>query len=187
MKVEKRKILKSYDFHGLGFKVTIHNLRMIYVMGMWALDLRFNAFEDLMAANVALKRGRLTGNEARFLRQYSSLTREELAQYLGVTRQSVAGWEGRRDAVTRMALSSERVIRLRVVRSMKLPAGLFGAAYDFLMGSLEEDGKQQPYVMDANALGTPVRERVKALLEAPRPGAKTRKRAAAVAKFAPLR
>jgi DNA-binding transcriptional regulator YiaG len=119
-------------YNGLGFPVVLHGFRTIEMCGEMVPDINYNQLENVMALAVALKKGRLTGNEVKFLRLHLRMNMEKFAELFENTRQAVAKWERAGDAATKMAWPAEKDLRLHVLAKMKVSAPTFRKAFDAL-------------------------------------------------------
>ena len=125
----QRKTQKSYTYDGLGFPVILLNAAMVKVRGAWVPDVDLNAIRDSVFKVMAAKPVRLTGNEIRFVRHHVRMTLEEFARRLDVTHQAVMKWEKCGDDATNMAWSTEKDMRLFVLRKSKAKPKEFMDAY----------------------------------------------------------
>lgn len=96
---------------------------------------RIEELHRLLAAEVALKRARLSPGEIRFLRSYLGLSGADFARRMGVSPVTVSRWE-RKDAPMRMDVPVERLLRLMVL--MEKPVDTYPAE------RLEETALEEP-------------------------------------------
>lgn len=116
----KEKILDEYVYEGLGFPVTLLNVPMVEAMGAWAPNIDYNKLQKIMFLLLAHKPVPLTGNEMRFVRQYSEMSMEIFGRIFGVSHAAVSKWEKRGDEITNADINTERLIRLFILEGLKV-------------------------------------------------------------------
>lgn len=113
-----KKVQKTYVDTGLGFPVTLRNVPMVKVRGEWVADINYNSYMRAVLLELPGKKGALTGSEVRFVRQYLKLTLEKFAFRFNVSHAAVLKWEKAGNKATRMGWSTEKDLRLFVLRSV---------------------------------------------------------------------
>lgn len=106
---------------------------------------------DIIAEQIILKAGRLTGKEIRFLRKTLLLNISEFATLLGVDRVSLSRWEN--DQV-RPTTSNDRLIRLTYTTCKKIADSTREKLIERLRDrSFEEIEAAEPYFVSASSVG----------------------------------
>ena len=136
----KEKILNEYVYDGLGFPITLLHVPMVEVMGVWAPKIDYNKLQKIMFLLLAHKPIPLTGNEMRFVRQYSEMSMEKFGQIFGVSHAAVSKWEKRGNELTNADINTERLIRLFILEELNVNNRAFrnGFREVFLEQSLGE-------------------------------------------------
>jgi transcriptional regulator with XRE-family HTH domain len=135
--MKPRKTARRQVFHGLGFPVILRDAPMVKLRGEWALDVDYRALARCAAVATALKPGRLTGAEARFIRHHLGLTLQRAAERLGVTHPAVFKWESRGASPARMGWATEKEIRLAALRAERIAPRLFLRAWEAISRRME--------------------------------------------------
>lgn len=117
----KRKVQKRFAYEGFGFPVTLLNVPMIRVRGVWTPDVDYNRLSKALLFALALKPARLTGSEIRFIRLSFSMTLQDFANRLSVTHPAVLKWEKARGSATAMSWATEKDIRLLILQRFVKP------------------------------------------------------------------
>lgn len=129
----KRKNQGMCVYLGFGFPVTLINVPMMRVRGVWTPDMDFNSVSQALLGALARKPSRLTGLEIRFIRHSLSLTLEQFARRFGVTHPAVIKWERAGNRQTAMTWATEKDIRLEALRTeSRVAAAAFMEAYQEL-------------------------------------------------------
>jgi len=119
-KSREKKVQKTYVDHGCGFPVTIFNAPMQKLRGEWLLDLDYEVYEKAVLLLLAYKKSRLTGDEVRFIRNYFSYDLKSFAKRFGdVAHSAVIKWEKKAEDFTKMSWSTEKDIRLSIIKELK--------------------------------------------------------------------
>lgn len=142
----KKKIQKIYQDYGFGFPVTLLNVPLMQVRGEWVPSVNQKELQSLVIQALVVKPARLTGNEVRFIRQFSQMTLEQFAERFDVTHPAVLKWEKTKNSTTGMAWTTEKDIRLFALNALNPRAQQFMAAYDRLVEVAEE--KVSPIKID---------------------------------------
>lgn len=111
----KQKIQKEFEYGGFGFPITLVNVPMIEVMGVWTPHINYNKLQKVLLLALAHKPGPLTGNELRFLRKYFELNMETFGKLFGVTHAAVSKWENKGDQPLNTDINTERCLRLFIM------------------------------------------------------------------------
>lgn len=118
--MKNKKIQKSYIDYGFGLPVQIINAPFKKIRGEWVLDLNFKKYERAVLLALAMKPGRLSGNEVRFIRHHFEMDLKKFGIRFGdVAHSAVIKWEKRGDDITKMGWAIEKDIRLAIVNSIR--------------------------------------------------------------------
>ena len=130
----ERKTQKEFAYEGFGFPVVLLRVPMVRVRGAWTPDVNYDQLARELLEALALKPGRLTGNEVRFIRHSLSMTLQDFAgRFGGVTHPAVIKWEQAENDPTTMNWAVEKDIRLEILRSVsKIKPREFLEAYSSL-------------------------------------------------------
>ncbi len=134
----KTKIQKKFIYHGFGFPVILQNVPMLKVRGIWTPNINYNALSKTLLRALALQPGRLTGSEVRFIRQSFELSLHPFAKRLGVAHPTVVKWENAKDEFARITWSTEKDLRLWVLRFLAVTDHDFVKGYEELRFSGSE-------------------------------------------------
>ncbi len=115
----KTKVVKKFEYYGLGFPVTLSNFPVKKYWGEEMPDLNYNTLQHVVIETLARKLVPLTGNEVRFIRQYFSMNYTEFAKRFGQSRQAIAKWESKGDDFASITPSTELHIRLAIFDLLK--------------------------------------------------------------------
>jgi hypothetical protein len=129
--MEKKKVAQFID-RGCGFPVIIENVFLIKARGRWIPHIDYNAFEKAVLYSLAQREGRLTGNQVRFIRLSLEKTLEEFALRFGVSHPAVLKWEKTGNKVTAMNWTTEKDIRLCLIKSLEASQRDFFKLYELL-------------------------------------------------------
>ena len=125
----KTKVQRKFSYHGAGYEVILHHVPMIKVGGEWILDMDLKSLERLIFEELPHHPSRLTGNQVRFIRDYTDMTLKAFAERFGVSHAAVKKWENAGDGPTNMAWSTEKDIRLFVLMHGDPEASAFRQCY----------------------------------------------------------
>ena len=125
----QQKTRPKYVFKGFGFPVELRNIPMAKMGGEWVMDINYFELQEVAALALALAPNRLSGNHVRFLREHLKMSRVKFGKLLGVTQPCVTQWEQFGDKATGMNLSTEQVIRLKVLSESNLSSEEFELGY----------------------------------------------------------
>jgi DNA-binding transcriptional regulator YiaG len=128
----KKKIQKIYQDHGFGFPVTLLNVPMTEVRGEWVPMINQKELQERVLEALVLKHSRLSGNEVKFIRQFSKMTLERFAKRFDVTHPAVLKWERVKDQGTGMNWTTEKDIRLFALNILEPKAKRFVVVYEQL-------------------------------------------------------
>ena len=123
------KIQKEFIDVGFGFPVTLRNVPMIKVRGIWTPKINYNQLTDSVLIALSFKPGRLTGAEIKFIRLHFEMTLQAFAERFGVTHVAVLKWEKAKDQPTAMNWATEKDIRLFILSQQKVKATVFAKLY----------------------------------------------------------
>ena len=128
----KKKIQKTYQDHGFGFPVTLLNVPMTEVRGEWVPMINQKELQERVLEALVLKHSRLSGNEVKFIRQFSKMTLEQFAERFDVTHPAVLKWERTKNQGTGMSWTTEKDIRLFALNILEPKAKRFVVVYEQL-------------------------------------------------------
>ena len=142
----ERKIQKTFVDEGFGFKITLLNVPIVKVRGVWTPDVNYNELSKVVLLALCEKPARLTGNEVKFIRQHFEMTLQDFAKRFCVTHPGVLKWEKNKNRPTGMNWATEKDIRLFVLAKLR-PLGLAE-----LYSGLEKEApsKSEPLKVDAS-------------------------------------
>ncbi len=123
------KIKKKFAYHGAGYEVTLRDVPMIRIDGEWVLNINPNNVDRLIFNDLPHSESRLTGNQVRFIREFSDMTYVAFAERFGVSHPAVKKWENAEDQPTNMAWSTEKDIRLFVLSQSNPDGDTFQKCY----------------------------------------------------------
>jgi DNA-binding transcriptional regulator YiaG len=127
----KQKTTK-FTYYGLGFPVDLYNFPMKKYWGEEMADIDYNILKHVVISFLAKKPIPLTGNEARFIRQYFKMNYTQFAQHLGQTRQAVTKWESKENDFASITPSTELHIRLIILNLLDASNDDFRSIYNEL-------------------------------------------------------
>ena len=124
-----------YTGCGLDYVILRNGFTLKTFGGKTAISIdNIDALWDAIARAIATGKPRLEGQDVRFLRGKMRLTQDELAQACGVTRQTIIGWERRRNDP--IPETPDRLLRL--LYDAETESGLFGQSSVQSLTSLNE-------------------------------------------------
>lgn len=121
----KRKIVKEFEYDGLGFPITLLDVPMCIVRGVDTPDINYNTLQKSALYALALKDDPLTGNQVRFIRQFSEMTYSEFAQQFAVTHPTIIHWENFKDEPVKISATTDICIRLYILDLLKANNKIF--------------------------------------------------------------
>ena len=129
--MKNKKIQKSYIDYGFGLPIQIINAPLKKIRDEWVLDINFEKYERAVLLALAMKPGRLSGDEVRFIRNYFEMDLKKFGSRFGdVAHSAVIKWEKCGDDVTKMGWAIEKDIRLAIVNNIR--PKFFHQAYENL-------------------------------------------------------
>ena len=129
--MKNKKIQKSYIDYGFGLPIQIINAPFKKIRGEWVLDINFEKYERAVLLALAMKPGRLSGNEVKFVRNHFEMDLKKFGSRFGdVAHSAVIKWEKCGDDITKMGWAIEKDIRLAIVNSIR--PKFFHQAYENL-------------------------------------------------------
>lgn len=150
---------KTFVYEGLGFPVVLRDVPMICLHGAWTPNVDLDRLSQEVMKALAHKPARLSGSEVRFIRLSWKMTLEAFAARFGVTHPAVLKWEHAGGSPTNMGWSTEKDIRLEVLRRGGVKAGQFLIAYGELTSLRPDDKTMSPIEVGAMLLSTGSRSR----------------------------
>jgi len=133
-------LVEEYWDHGIGFPVMIRNVEVAKVGGHEVPLIDYRRLEQILIEHLPGKRGRLTGNELRFIRLHLGKTLAEFGKLFDVTHAGVKRWETRGQDGTGMNWSTEKDIRLYVLSARRRSPASFVKLYERLADKPTETG-----------------------------------------------
>ncbi len=136
----KKKIIKCFEYDGLGFPVHLLNVPVHSIRGVEVPDIDYNQLQRSVLLTLCQNPFPLTGNEIRFIRQYFQKTYAEFAKCFGVSHASVIHWEKAKDLYAKIIPTTELCIRLFILDTLKADNKLFRntfRGFDYLKFSQE--------------------------------------------------
>lgn len=109
-----KKIMKIFNYEGLGFPVELHDVEMIIINGESAPKIDVRAVADYAVQSLVLQKTRLTGNQIKFIRTYFSASLREFGKIVNESHMAVKKWEDFKDKPTNMDANIETRIRLYI-------------------------------------------------------------------------
>lgn len=128
---------KTFKTYALGFPVIIINPTWRKIAGEKVLDVDFTKLAKAIFPLVLKKKGRLTGGEIKFIREYLKMTQEEFAQKMGLKSHAIISkWESKRDKLTNMNLHTESIIRMYAadLDGKRISRKIFQATFEEIKG-----------------------------------------------------
>lgn len=110
--MKKQKIERQVIYEGLGFPIVLLNVPMIELRGAWALNIDLNELQKNVLIALAHHPSEITGNQIRFIRNWSNLTQSAFGKLFGVTHPAVVKWEKTANRGSKMNLTTQRDLRL---------------------------------------------------------------------------
>lgn len=108
----------------LGFPVVMRDVPVKKFRGEWEPDIDWDDLQNAVMLALVRKPAPLTGDEIRFVRQFTGKTLAEFAEACGMSsHQAVMNWEKKGDDPTGMRKSTEIVVRARILEA--LPAEMW--------------------------------------------------------------
>jgi DNA-binding transcriptional regulator YiaG len=126
------KIFAQYIDRGYGFPVIIRDVPMVKVRGKWTPNINYRQLAKEVLLKLASTAGRLSGHQVKFIRLELGMTMQQFAQRFGVTHPAVVKWEKRAAKPTGMGWSTEKDMRLLVIKMLDKSERKFFALYNEL-------------------------------------------------------
>lgn len=143
MAKKKTKIQKTFIDHGFGFPVVLVDVPMVQTRGIWTPNINYKKYANAVLEALAHKPARLTGNEIKFIRHKFEMTLQEFAKRFGQkSHQAVMKWEEFKNKPTSMLWTTEKDIRLAIIRSIHRSAAKFVDAYEELKDQMPAKDKK---------------------------------------------
>lgn len=130
--MRKRKNQKHFIYEGCGFPVHLLNVPMVYVRDVWAPELDYNKLDLSILQILAFKPARLTGKEIYFIRHYFEMTTTQFAARFDVSFAAVLKWEKSGDRPTKMNWTTEKDVRLFIIKHTINKPKVLDALYEKL-------------------------------------------------------
>ena len=146
--MKKHKIEKEFEYLGLGFPITLKNIPMIEIRGVWTPDIDLNILQKVVVLDLAHRSSELTGNQIRFIRQWLGFTQTEFGKLLGVTHPAVVKWEKSGDKFAKVSLPTQRDLRLLILDQLLMKDEDFRQAFR-VIHNLKFTQSNQSLVFDA--------------------------------------
>jgi len=129
MNKREQKIEDEFIDRGFGFPIVLKNAPMVKVRSKWTLDIDYNVLAKKVLAELAGLEGKLSGNQVKFIRLQLEMTLQQFASRLGITHPAILKWERMGNKPTGMNWSTEKDIRLFVIKELKCSAKDLFALY----------------------------------------------------------
>lgn len=130
--MKNQKVEKEIIYEGLGFPVVLHNVPMIELRGIWALDIDLNIMQKVVLLALAHHPSDLTGNQIRFIRNWLRLTQTEFGKLFGVTHPAIVKWEKTGNKSAKISLTTQRDLRLWLLDRLLTKDDDFRRAFKFV-------------------------------------------------------
>lgn len=141
------KIKARYVDNGFGFPVVMRNVPMVKARGEWTPHIDYNLLAGKVLKMLSVLQGRLSGDQLRFIREHFEMTLQQFAGRFAVTHPAVIKWERAGSNPTGMNWSTEKDIRLFVLKSIEnRPRSLFD-----LYNQLENAVPEHPAQVEIDA------------------------------------
>ena len=135
--------MKPYTTYALGFPIIILNPKFKLMAGEKVLDVDFDKVSQEVFPLVIRKKGRLTGGEIRFLRNYLGMNQSDFAEIMGLSDHStISRWEKKSDKITKMDIHTESIIRMKAwaLAGERFTKTIFAASFDDLKDKENDPG-----------------------------------------------
>ena len=116
--MEKKRQAQYVD-HGFGFPIVLEGIELVKVRGHWTPNVNYNELAKQVLLELAQLRGRLTGDQIRFIRHYFEMTLGKFAERCNVTHPAVLKWERAGPKPTGMNWCTEKDIRLFITTELE--------------------------------------------------------------------
>jgi len=145
--MSKQKIEKEIIYEGLGFPIVLRNVPMIQRRGIWTPDIDLNILQKVVLLALAYHPSDLTGNQIHFIRMWLGLTQIEFGKLFGITHPAIGKWEKTGNRVSKMNLTTQRDLRLRILDQLLIRDDDFRKAFKIIHIS-EYSTKRYPLEFD---------------------------------------
>ena len=113
----EQKVRKKYIDETLGFPVILMDVPMRKTRGTWVPNINYQAFKTSVLHLLAFKPSRLSGAEVKFIRHTFEMSTEAFGERFGdVSHPAVLKWEKKGQAASDMNWSTEKDIRMEILR-----------------------------------------------------------------------
>lgn len=129
---------------GFGFEVKLLNVPLLKIRGEWTPKINYNNLALQVLRALAHKMSRLTGDEIHFIRTHFEMTLQEFAKRFYVTHVAVMKWEKTKKSSTGMNWTTEKDIRLSILRHV----GSKAADLVKLYSELENTPSEKPCLIN---------------------------------------
>lgn len=144
----KQKIEKEFVYYGLGFPITLRNVPMIELRGIWTPDIDFNILQKVVLVALAHHPADLTGNQIHFIRTWLGLTQAEFGNLLGVTHPAVGKWERSENKSSKINLTTQRELRLYILDHLLSKDEDFRRAFRLIINTTKYQSTSCPLEVD---------------------------------------
>ncbi len=111
----KKKVLKNYNYEGLGFPIKLQNVTMYLIDGQWSPKIDVRKIADNAIKELPSQKERLTGNQIKFIRTYLEMSLRDFAsKVVKESHTAVAKWEKFENKATNMDVNIEMMLRLYI-------------------------------------------------------------------------
>ncbi len=125
----EKKIEKKYIDNGFGFPVCLYNVSMVKVRNIWTPDIDYNHLARAVAMSLASNKSLLTGNQVKFIRQFFEMNLKDFGERFNVSHPAVMKWEAHKNKPSMMDWSTEKDIRMEIVRRIVKNPKQIGALF----------------------------------------------------------
>lgn len=138
---KKEKLVKIYEYNGLGFPVLLENVHFNYIRGEWLPRIDVEKVATEVFKLLPTKPAKLTGNEIKFIRVYLDKSKPAFGEIFKLSHTAVTKWEKAENAAAPISPSQEMVLRLYLEDYLNVGDKKFYQAYKSCQRSvyLEED------------------------------------------------
>ena len=147
--MKDHKIDKRFVYEGLGFPVILFDVPMVNLRGEWALDIDMNRFQRAVLLALAHHPFDLTGDHIRFIRSWLRLSYARFGSLFGVTHAAVVKWEKSSSRSAKIAVTTQREIRLHILDKILKNDCEFRNAYRKIQ-NVDFQQKSKPIKLDAS-------------------------------------
>jgi DNA-binding transcriptional regulator YiaG len=109
-----KKLVKKYNYEGLGFPIELNNVEMFLVNGEYAAKIDVRSIANKAIKDLILQQTKLTGNQVKFIRSYFSFSLRDFSKIVNESHTAVRKWETFKNKPTNMDPNIEARIRVYI-------------------------------------------------------------------------